>query len=355
MANPLTALMTAARAHALAHGAELPALSPVDASLLSTDPKVDLAALHALGIKIVPWTTNDPARMRTLIAMHIDGLVSDRPDLLRQALADVRKQYPTISASFDVQGHRGARGLRPENTLPSFEAALDHRVDAIETDVGITLDRQSILCHDQFLNPECCRRVDGKPYDYADAIWLRDVTLAEMQRRFVCDKLLPRFPDQRNDHALSPVAATFATQEHLPSPYSPISVGQLFHFVGFYATWYKMGPGQAHPDALNRALNAAVVRFNLETKILPYRDGGDAAPANEEPTTNHTVDPQTFVTTLCGAIVRNRRESRCRILSFDFRTLQLVEEQFPRIPTCYLTSDPGLLSSDLVPASLRQP
>jgi glycerophosphoryl diester phosphodiesterase len=346
MPNPFTSLMSAAKAHALAHGAHIPALSPNDACLVSTPPTVDVAALHAIGVKVVPWTTNDPARMKQLIAMNIDGLVSDRPDLLQQVRG---------AAHFEVQGHRGARGLRPENTLPSFEAALDHQVDAIETDIGITRDRRTILWHEQFLNPESCRRADGETYDYANAVWLRDVTLAELQRDFICDKLLPGFPDQRNDLSLSPVAAAFATQEKLLSPYSPISVGQLFRFAGFYATWYKMGPGQTHPDALQRALNAAEVRFNLETKILPWPDGGDGPPdSSEEPTTNHTVDPQTFINTLCGAIVGNRRVSRCRILSFDFRTLQLVEEQFPALPTYYLTEEQGLLSSALVPASLRQ-
>jgi len=356
MPNPFTALMTAAKAHATAHGAVLPALSPVDASLLTTDPKVDVVALHGLGIKVVPWTTNDPARMKTLIALHIDGLISDRPDLLQQALADARKSDPTIPASFDAQGHRGGRGLRPENTLPAFEAGMDNLISTIETDTGVTMDHHSIIWHDQFLNPESCRRADGKPYDYATAIWHRDATLAELQATFICDKLHPRFPDQRNDLALSPVAVAFAAQEHLPSPYTPITADLLFRFAAFYTDYYKSGPGHTHPDAAQRAAHAARVHFNLETKILPLPDGGDTKPTgNDEPTTNHTFAPQTFVTTLCGAVTRAHMESRSDIQSFDFRTLQLVEEQFPKIPTFYLTSDPKLLSSDLVPKTLRQP
>jgi len=354
--NPFTALMTAAKTHALAYGPLIPALSPVDASLLETNPKVDVAALHALGIKVVPWTTNDPARMRRIIALHPDGLISDRPDLLQQALAEARKTDPTIPAHFDVQGHRGGRGLRPENTLPAFEAGMDNLIDTIETDTGVTKDHQSIIWHDQFLNPESCRRLDGRPYDYSNAIWHRDQTLAHAQTTFVCDKLHPRFPDQRNDLSLSPAAVAFAAQEHLPSPYTPITVDQLFRFAAFYTTFYKSGPGRTHPAAAERAAHAAHVHFNLETKILPFPDGGNTEPTgNEEPTTNHTVDPQTFVTTLCGAVTRARMESRSDIQSFDFRTLQLVEEQFPKISTFYLTSDPKLLSSDLVPKSLRQP
>jgi glycerophosphoryl diester phosphodiesterase len=356
MPDPFTRLMSAAKAHALAHGAPIPALSPVDASLLTTDPKVDVAALHAIGVKVIPWTTNDPTRMKALIAMHIDGLISDRPDLLQQALAEARQMDPSIPVDFNVQGHRGGRGLRPENTLPAFEAGMDNLIDTIETDTGVTKDHHSIIWHDQFLNPESCRRADAKPYVYATAVWHRDATLAELQSTFICDKLhSARFPDQRNDLALSPVAVAFAAQEHLPSPYTPITVDQLFRFAAFYTIYYSTGPGHSHPDAVKRAAHAARVHFNLETKILPFPDGGASEPvANDEPTTNHTVDPQTFVKTLGGAITRARMESRSDIQSFDFRTLQLVEEQFPKIPTFYLTSDPKLLSSNLVPASLRQ-
>jgi glycerophosphoryl diester phosphodiesterase len=354
--NPFTALMTAAKTHAQAHGALTPILSPVDASLLATNPKVDIPALQAMGVKVIPWTTNDPALMRKVIALHPDGLISDRPDLLQQTLAEARKTDPAIPPRFDVEGHRGGRGLRPENTLPAFEAGMDNLIDTIETDTGVTKDRQSIIWHDQFLNPNSCRRLDGKPYDYANAVWHRDQTLAEAQHTFVCDKLHPKFPDQKNNLALSPVAVAFAAQEHLPSPYTPISVDQLFRFAAFYTSYYKSGPGHTHPAATERAAHAARVHFNLETKILPFPDGGASEPTgNEEPSTNHTVDPQTFVTTLCGAVARANMESRSDIQSFDFRTLQLVEEQFPRIPTVYLTSDPKLLSSDLVPQSLRQP
>lgn len=356
MANPFTALMSAAKAHALAHHARVPVLSPNDASLLEGPTRVNVAALHALGIRVVPWTTNDPVRMRALIALGVDGLISDRPDLLQRALADARSHGVSVAAHFDVAGHRGARGLRPENTLPAFEAGLDHLVTTLETDTGVTRDRHSIVWHDQFFNPESCRRADGQPYSYDNAIFHRDYTLAELQQITICDGLhTARFPDQRNDLALSPTAVAFATAEHLPSPFSPISVDQLFRFAAFYADFYRTGPGRMHPRASARSANAADVRFNLETKILPYSDGGNVVPvAGQEPTTNHTADPQTFVSTLCGAIHKAQMDVRAEIQSFDFRTLQLVEAQFPTIPTYYLTDDPAELATKFVPANLRQ-
>jgi glycerophosphoryl diester phosphodiesterase len=97
------------------------------------------------------------------------------------------------------------------------------------------------------------------------------------------------------------------------------------------------------------------VRFNLETKILP--DHMPAAAAGRqvpaELLKNHTVGPQKFVDALCGAITRNHMESRAEVQSFDFRTLVLVQEQHPNIPTYYLTSSARVFSSEFVPQSLR--
>jgi glycerophosphoryl diester phosphodiesterase len=366
MQNPYLSLLTAANTHAKAHNAPIPTLSPNDATLLGPKPTVNVADLQKAGFKIIPWTTNDPEKIRALIHLRVDGIISDYPDRLQQVLAEEKAAHPEAAAyfrTFDVSAHRGGRGLRPENTLPSFESGLDHLATTLETDTGVTTDHVSLIWHDQFLSPESCRRADATPYTLENRVYTRDISLAEAQSTFLCDKLHTQFPEQKNDLALSPVAVAFAKQAHLISPYVPIHAEQLFHFAAFYADYYRTGAGRTHPDAAARAANAAKVRFNLETKILPLpNDPPGKSVANlpihnshAEPTTNHTVDPQTFVTTLCGAITRNHMESRAEVQSFDFRTLILVEEQFPKIPTFYLTGDPKLLNSPLVPAALRQP
>ncbi|WP_433967414.1 glycerophosphodiester phosphodiesterase family protein [Tunturiibacter gelidiferens] len=323
---------------------------------------MNVAELHKAGFKVVPWTTNDPAKMRALIGLRVDGIISDRPDLLQQVVKEEAAAHPDEAAyfkSFDVSAHRGGRGLRPENTLPSFEDGLDHLSTTLETDTGVTTDHVSLIWHDQFLSPESCRRVDGTPYTLENRVYTRDISLAEAQSTFICDKLHPQFPDQKNDLALSPVAVAFAAQEHLISPYVPTHAEQLFRFTRFYAEYYRSGAGKSHPDAAARAANAEKVRFNLETKILPLPNDPTGpnpplANAHAEPTSNHTVAPQTFVNTLCGTIVRNHMESRAEVQSFDFRTLILVEEQFPKIPTYYLTESPKMLSLEFVPVALRQ-
>jgi len=365
--NPWLALMIAARVHAKAHGAPTPVLSPQDATLLGDHPGVDVAQLHQAGFRVVPWTTNDPAKMRALIVLRVDGIISDRPDILQAVLKEESAAHPEDAAyfaSFDVAAHRGGRGLRPENTLPSFENGLDHLSTTLETDTGVTPDHVSLIWHDQFLNPQSCRRADGAPYTLENRVYTRDISVAEAQSTFICDKLhSTQFPDQKNDLVLSPVAVAFAAHEHLISPYVPTTAEQLFRFTRFYTDYYRTGPGKGHPEAATRAANAAKVRFNLETKILPFPNdpAGRSVAAlpfpkpGAEPTTNHTTDPQAFVTALCGAIMRNHMESRAEVQSFDFRTLVLVEEQFPEIPTYYLTESVESLSSPLLPPSLRQP
>ncbi len=369
--NPYLLLMEQARAHARAHGAPAnavppsPVLSPNDASVL--DGSVPIDALHTAGFHVVPWTTNDPVKMRALIGLDVDGIISDRPDLLQQAVAEARRSTTLPAeqrvrlASFDVSAHRGGRGLRPENTLPSFESGLDNLISSIETDTGVTTDGKSLIWHDQFLNPESCRRADGKPYALGDRVYIRDISMVDAQRTFICDKLHSRaFPDQRNDLAFSPVASAFARQEGLLSPYVPTHAAQLFEFVRFYADYYRTGPGRTHAHATERALAAEKVRFNLETKILPEHLPSEmidrlppGAPADL--LQNHTVSPQVFVDTLTHAIAGQHMEARSEIQSFDFRTLLLIQEQHSRIPTYYLVENSKLFSTDFVPEPLRQP
>ena len=364
--NPYLALMQRASAHAREHGAKLPPiLSPVDNTVLSTDSakSVPVAALQQMKVRVIPWTTNDPEKMRAVIRAGVDGLISDRPDLLHQVLdeerAAVTQEGRATLASFDLEGHRGGRGLRPENTLPAFESGMDQGITTIETDTGVTSDHVSLIWHDQFLNPQSCRRADGQPYTLDKRVYIRDISMDEAQRTFICDKL--HFgPDQKNDLALSPVAVAFAKRENLISPYVPTHAEQLFRFTRFYAEYYRLGPGKTHPQAAMRAHTGEVVKFNLETKILPDRlppavAGNQDVNVPPEMFQNQTVSAQVFVDTLCGAILRNHMQDRADVQSFDFRTLILIEEQHPEIPTVYLTDNVNILASPFVPASLRQP
>jgi glycerophosphoryl diester phosphodiesterase len=293
------------------------------------NPAIDLKAVQAAGFRVVVWTVNDPVRMRDLIQQRVDGIISDRPDLLRQALtqaqgAELTPEDKAYFARFDAEGHRGGRDLRPENTLPAFEVGLDHLMATIETDTGVTADRVSLISHEQFINPQTCRYADGSPYTEANRIWIKDITMAEAQKRFICDKVF-RGPQQKNDLTLSPVVTAFAKEKNLRSAYVPTNAEQLFDFAAYYVEYYKDGAGKHHPEAEARWRNAAKVRFNLETKITP---------ASTEQ--RHTFDPSIFVETLCGAIKAKKMEARSDVQSFDFRTLAIVRQKYPEIQTVFL-------------------
>jgi glycerophosphoryl diester phosphodiesterase len=352
--DPYLILMKKAAIHAKAHGDKfVPALSPVDTLLLDPNPQIHVQSLHAAGFKVVPWTTNDPEKMKQLIEFGVDGIISDRPDILAKVVAEERAAGKKLT-DFDMEAHRGGRGLRPENTLPSFESGMDQGATTLETDTGVTTDGISLIWHDQFLNPQSCRRQDGAPYTMDNRVYIKDISMTDAQKTFVCDKV--HFgPDQKNDLSLSPVAVAFASKEGLASPYVPTNAAQLFEFVRFYTAYYKTGPGKNTPGAKEHAAEGERVRFNLETKVLPEH----VPEAVRDPSvpiaqlTNHTVGPDVFVKTLCGEIVKANMVARSDVQSFDFRTLLLVQEQYPDIPTFYLNNSMKLLSTDFVPEPLR--
>ena len=68
----------------------------------------------------------------------------------------------TSADAFDLEGHRGARGLAPENTLPAFATALQIGVTTLELDVGVTKDGVVVVSHDRALNPDHTRGPDGE-------------------------------------------------------------------------------------------------------------------------------------------------------------------------------------------------
>ena len=83
--------------------------------------------------------------------------------------------------TFDLQGHRGARGLAPENTLPAFAAALSLGVTTLELDTAITRDGVIVVSHDPFLNPDITRGADGE-FLKERGPPLHTLSLAELQR-----------------------------------------------------------------------------------------------------------------------------------------------------------------------------
>ncbi len=363
-------IMNAVRAHAQANGnSRTPVFSPYHVMLVDGNPSVDhyargpaspagsglapaasdifnAASLQSAGFPVVAWTVNNPARMTELMRHKLNGIISDRPDLLFQAVAafdanndgtagDLLTPDGLIDITrFDAQGHRGGRDLRPENTLPAMEVALDHLMTTLELDCGVTRNGIPVLSHDPHIMAQKARRADGTPYAFADEVLISDLTLRQIQQGFIADNLF-RGPDQSNDRTLSPVAVAFAADEDLIDPYVMPSLQQVFDFVEAYVTYYKTGAGSSHPDAAKRWLNAAQVRFNIETKVNPRSDRDNHGQVYSE----RTIAAEPFARRVARVIARNDLEERADIQSFDFRTLLEVQERYPAIRTVYLFGD----------------
>jgi glycerophosphoryl diester phosphodiesterase len=119
------------------------AAKSIGASILSPNygntPDSLIGESHTLGLPVIPWTINDAPSMAEAIDRGVDGIITDYPDRLRAVMADKGMKLPRAYASpFDVQGHRGARWYRPENTIQAFQYGLSKGVDTLELDTGVT-------------------------------------------------------------------------------------------------------------------------------------------------------------------------------------------------------------------------
>lgn len=170
-----------------------------------------------------------------------------------------------------VHGHRGARALLPENTLPAFEYAISVGADAIELDVAVTRDDVVVVSHDPKMNRAICTSPD-RPRA------IRDLTFAELQR-WDCGTLRnPRFRKQ------------------MPVPGARVpSLDQVFDLAG-----------------RGRFL------FNIEVKSFPDR------PRLSPP-------PEPFAELVFQAIRRHGLEERTLVQSFDFRILHAMRRLAPGI------------------------
>jgi glycerophosphoryl diester phosphodiesterase len=209
--------------------------------------------------------------------------------------------------AFDLQGHRGARGLVPENTLEGFAAALNLGVTTLEMDTGVTADGAVVVMHDPTLNPDITRGPDGA-WITPPGPAVRSLTLAELQRHDV-GRIRPG----------TRYAATFPDQVPADGARIPTLDAVL---------------------ALAAAASPTV-RFNIETKVFPHR-----------PTV--TVPPEVMAEAVADVIIRAGMADRAVVQSFDWRTLAWLREHRPAIARSYLTSQSGgedtVASRDGVPS-----
>lgn len=192
--------------------------------------------------------------------------------------------------AFDLQGHRGARGLAPENTLRAFARALDLGVTTLELDVGVTADGVVVVAHDPALNPALTRDASGA-WLQARGPLLKALTYAQLQAYDV-GRIAPE----------SPYARTFSAQQAQDGTRIP-TLAQVFDLV---------------------KARGAAVRFNIETKLNPRQP-------------DDTVPMEAMADALLKVVRDAGMRERVSIQSFDWRSLQRVQQLEPAIPTVYLT------------------
>lgn len=222
----------------------------------------------------------------------------------------------TASAhSFDLQGHRGARGLAPENTLPAFERALAIGVHTLELDTGISADDVPVIYHDATLNPDTTRDAQGH-FLPGQGPALRTLSLVQLQTYDV-GRLKPG----------STYAARFPTAQAIDGTRIP-ALRDLF------ARLSQLEKTDARYQA---------IRFNIETKLSPL------AP-------QETAVPERFVELLLQDIHAAGLAQRVSLQSFDWRTLQIAQRLAPLIPTVYLSAQqPGFATIDASQPSAASP
>lgn len=194
--------------------------------------------------------------------------------------------------SLDIQGHRGARGLAPENTLAAFARALSIGVTTLEMDCAVTKDSVVVVSHEPYLDPDLVRGPDGK-WLTARGPLIRELNYEELLRYDV-GRLNPasayakRWPEQQ--------AADGARIPRLSDVFT-----------------------------LAQRADNSTVRFNIETKTSPL------AP-------DESVAPERFADLLVATVRDAGMDHRTSIQSFYWRTLAVVQAHAPEIATVYLTA-----------------
>lgn len=204
-----------------------------------------------------------------------------------------------VPKGFDWQGHRGCRGLRPENALPAFLKALEFpQVTTLELDLAVSKDNQLIVSHEPWFNPAICLQPNGDSIRKKDAEkgLIYEKTAAEI-RTFDCGSLgNPRFPEQQKLKTNKP------TLREVVEAVRPLRRD---------------------------------IRWNIEIKSQPEWDGLRHPPVEE------------FVRLAVSEIRALGLEKSATIQSFDVRALNALHRQAPDLQLAFLIENINSLDSNL--------
>lgn len=189
--------------------------------------------------------------------------------------------------TLDIQGHRGARGLLPENTIPAFLRALDEGVTTLELDVVITKDNQVVISHEPYMSGGICTKPDGSPVlgSESQKFNIYQMTYEEVKGFDCGSRGNARFPEQQKIKTLKPLLV------------------DMIETVEKYLV----------------ANNLPKVSYNIELKSSSSRDG--------------VYHPQVkeFSDIVQRTIEAELATDRYTIQCFDFRILQYFHKTYPEV------------------------
>jgi glycerophosphoryl diester phosphodiesterase len=197
--------------------------------------------------------------------------------------------------SFDIEGHRGCRGLMPENSMPAFLKAIDLGVDTLELDVVVSRDRQLVVSHDPYFSAEITLDPDGKaiPADKQTQYNLFTLDYSEIKRYDVGSLGNKRFPGQQKIRTYKPL------------------LNEVFKETRKYLRGHRL----------------PAIRYNVETKSTPAGDGLYHPP------------PAEFAKLLYDEILKDDMQKYVMIQSFDVRTLQEFRKYPVKLPLVLLVEN----------------
>ncbi|MFW6348519.1 MAG: glycerophosphodiester phosphodiesterase family protein, partial [Cyclonatronaceae bacterium] len=210
------------------------------------------------------------------------------PDPETNAITNAMSQFP----DFDLQGHRGARGLMPENTIPSFLKALEYPITTMEFDVVVSADSQLVVSHEPWFHHDISTAPDGSPVTQQQA---RELNMFEMSYEEIASYDVgrrghPGFPEQEPVPAVKPL----------------------------------MSEAIEAIEAQVADMDRAPVMYNIETKSTPEWSG------------RYVPGPETFAQLLYDELRALGVLERVFIQSFDVRTLQAMREIDQNVPLVLL-------------------
>jgi glycerophosphoryl diester phosphodiesterase len=203
--------------------------------------------------------------------------------------------------NFDLQGHRGARGLYPENSMEGFLAAVDLQVNTIELDVVISKDGQVVVSHEPWISSTICWGLNDKPVAEGKKLNIYKMNYSDLTNYNCGSQRNPDFP----------------LQARMPT-YKPLLKEVL-----------------AAVDANAAALELPALKFNIEIKSTPESDG-----------VYHPA-PKEFCEMVLKVMQEAKVLDRVSIQSFDVRALQEMKILAPSVPVALLISETDGFEKDL--------